>query len=113
MTFFRRFQPAAALRATGSDAFVFLQGQFTNDLRLPINGISYGLWLNQKGKVLADSAILRISEQGFLVWSATSTASVIVARLEQYIIADDVTLEDLTAEVHAFAVWGDRSIELV
>ena len=48
------------LRVTGDDAASFLQGQFTNDLRLLEKSAAvYGLWLTVKGKVLADSFVLR------------------------------------------------------
>lgn len=60
----------------------------------------YGLWLNQKGKVMADSFVLRLGENEFWVGSYTSPAAVIRERLEAYIIADDVTLQDETDD------WG-------
>ena len=56
---------AAVLRVTGEDAANFLQGQFTNDLRgLTTGGAVYGLWLNQKGKVLADSFVIAGASAG-------------------------------------------------
>ena len=55
-----RWKPAAWLRVTGEDAANFLQGQFTNELRgVPAGGAVYGLWLTLKGKVLADSFVVR------------------------------------------------------
>jgi folate-binding Fe-S cluster repair protein YgfZ len=53
-----RWRPAAWLRVSGEDAGTFLQGQFTNELRSVGTGGIYGLWLNHKGKVLADSFVL-------------------------------------------------------
>ena len=47
------------LHVTGEDAYDFLQSQFSNDL--PKNKgpfACYGLWLNVKGRVLADSVIV-------------------------------------------------------
>ncbi len=107
--FIHAFSPAAVLRVEGDDAFQFLQGQFTNDLRGPIGSVSYGLWLNQKGKVLADSEILKISDREFLLTSAFSPASTINQRLEQYIIADDVTLNDQTASTRSLIIWSEGS----
>ncbi len=47
------WQPAAWLQVSGPDTFVFLQGQFTNDLRLLENQpATHGLWLNEKGRLL-------------------------------------------------------------
>jgi len=85
----------------------FLQGQFTNNLRSPVGSATYGLWLNQKGKVLADSEVFRTAESEFLLTSASSPASVITQRLEQYIIADDVVLDDQTASFGALSLWGE------
>jgi len=104
------WQPACWLRVSGEDAPQFLQGQFTNDLR-PLSvvgaGAVYGLWLTLKGKVLADSFVLRgggLNE--FWIGSYFSPAAVIRERLESHVIADDVVVEDLTEDVAAFTVIG-------
>jgi tRNA-modifying protein YgfZ len=105
---FSTYRPATWLRITGADAATFLQGQFTNDLRSSAenNGI-YGLWLNQKGKVVADSFILRgPSADEFWVGSYFSPAAVVRERLEAYVIADDVVIEDLTQEWAGITLIG-------
>src|SRR4051794_14169243 len=93
-----RWRPACWLRVAGEDAANFLQGQFTNDLRaLSDTGAIYGLWLTIKGKVLADSFVLRGSyPHEFWVGSYFSPATLIRERLESYVIADDVSVEDMT-----------------
>lgn len=98
----------AILRVTGEDAASFLQGQFTNELRgLKAGGGVYGLWLNQKGKVLADSFVVANGgDAGFEVVSYFSAAAGLRQRLEDYIIADDVVVEDLTAQCAAVALLG-------
>jgi len=101
-----QYRPGALIRVTGEDAFTFLQGQFTNELRQSPGSATYGLWLNQKGKVLADSQVLRISENEFLISSEFSPAALIRQRLEEYIVADDVVLTDETATSHALTLWG-------
>lgn len=114
---FHIYGPKAWLRVAGEDAFTFLQGQFANDLR-PLRetggagAVVYGLWLNQKGRVLADSFVLRAEAAGgaggggeeFWIGSYTSAAEVIRERLEAYVIADDVTVTDETAG------WGGASL---
>lgn len=107
------YRPAAFLKVTGDDAEAFLQGQFTNELRQPKNVPVYGLWLNQKGKVLADSYVLQRKDKEFAVVSVTSSAAVIQARLEEYVVADDVTLVDETPRIHALAVSGEGCGELI
>jgi folate-binding protein YgfZ len=90
------WRPTAWLRVSGPEAFIFLQGQLTNDLgALKTGPAVYGLWLNQKGRVLADSFVLRGSTaEEFWVCSYFCPAAVIRERLESHIIADDVTVVD-------------------
>ncbi len=108
-TSFHGWRPAAWLRVTGEDAATFLQGQFTNELRgLSPGGAVYGLWLTLKGKVLADSFVVRGAEPAeFWVGSYFSPAAVIRERLEAFIIADDVVVEDVTAEWAGVTVFGE------
>jgi folate-binding protein YgfZ len=92
----------------GPDAAIFLQGQFTNELRgLETGRAVYGLWLTVKGKVLADSFVLRGKEADeFWVGSYFSPAATIQERLEAFIIADDVTVEDQTGQWTGVSIVG-------
>lgn len=110
---FFAWQPAAWLRVAGPDAAAYLQGQFTNELRglRAGDGAVYGLWLSVKGKVLADSFVVRgAGEDEFWVGSYFSPAAAIRERLESYIIADDVTVEDATATRSAVTVFGGEPV---
>jgi folate-binding protein YgfZ len=100
---FFKWSPAAWLRVTGPDALSFLQGQFSQDLRPLAAAAShgsepaYGLWLTLKGKVEADGFVFRGDRADeFWIGSYFSPTRVIRARLEGFIIADDVTIEDQT-----------------
>ncbi len=106
MTFALQYHPAAVLKVGGDDAATFLQGQFTNELRQASDSVVYGLFLNQKGKVVADAQVLRLAEKSFLVASDFSSGEIIRQRLVEYIVADDVTLRDETAAWHGLALWG-------
>jgi hypothetical protein len=104
---FYGWKPSACLRVSGEDSASFLQGQFTNDLqKTGIGEAVYGLWLNQKGKVLADSFVLQQSVHDFRIVSYFSPAAVIRERLEAYVIADDVVVEDLSGEVAGLTIFG-------
>lgn len=101
------WRPAAWLRVAGPDALNFLQGQFTNDLgALAAEPAVYGLWLDQKGRVLGDSFVLRAGPEAFWVGSYFSAAAALRQRLEAYIIADDVTVEDETAAWAGISLLG-------
>lgn len=104
------FRPAACLHVTGEDSLTFLQGQFTQELRSAAEApVAYGLWLNQKGKVLADSFVLREAADSVWIISFSSAAAVIRERLEAYVIADDVVIEDVTAEWTGVTVGGPEA----
>lgn len=111
------WRPAAWLRITGEDAAVFLQGQFTNDLRPLANAggsAVYGLWLTIKGKVLADGFVVRGANPGeFWIGSYFSPAGVLRERLESYVIADDVTIEDVSAEWAGVSLMGAGAAQLM
>ncbi len=87
------------LKAVGPDALSFLQGQFSQDLRgCAVGGVRYGLWLNQKGKVMGESYLLRLDEAAWLIVSIYCSADKIKQRLDEYLIADEVEIEDRTSE---------------
>lgn len=102
------YSPACVLRASGPDAADFLQGQFTNDLRnlLPRQSV-YGLWLDRKGRVIADSHVLRADDgPDFWIASVSSPALAVKQRLEDFIVADDVAIEDATGSWLGVALIG-------
>ena len=106
-TFFP-YRPAAWLRVSGSDAASFLQGQFTNDVKgLAAHQSIYGLWLDHKGKITADSFIIAGATAGeFWIASYFCPGEEIRGRLERFIIADDVVVEDLTSAWAGVSVIG-------
>ena len=61
--------------------------------------------------MLADSFVLRETSESAWVVSFSSKAEVIRERLESYIIADDVLIEDVTERWSGFAVGGPRGTE--
>ena len=109
-TSFSPWRPAAWLRVAGADALIYLQGQFTNDLRELGPDGAYGLWLNAKGKVVADSFVLPAppvdGAAAFWVGSYFSPAAAVRARLESCIVADEVVNEDVTADWAAVTIFG-------
>lgn len=98
---------SAVFRISGPDANTYLGGQFTQELKIAAGRSAYGLWLNQKGKVVADAHVLRLSEDEHLVFSARTAAPALRQRLEDYLVADEVELADVTAQHTALALWGD------
>jgi folate-binding protein YgfZ len=84
------------LRLTGADAFRFLNGQITNDLRkaTEVSAIQASV-LNAKGKLSAH-VFISANADGFLLDADPELGAELPARLDRYIIADDVQIEDVT-----------------
>lgn len=100
---------SAILRVRGPDANSYLQGQFTQDVNAA-GGRSYGLWLDLKGRVQADGHVLKQAPNDFLAVSFSFTAMQLLARLEAYLIADEVELVDETAAWAGILLWGDDAV---
>lgn len=107
-------RPAGAcVRVTGDDAFEYLQSQMSQDLRpLKNGGVAYGLWLDKKGKVQADSFVLRAGEGYYLVAPGFS-ADDLIEWASKNVIADDVEfVADATATT-CLTVFGDSAVGAV
>jgi folate-binding protein YgfZ len=119
MIAYAKTPPSAWIQVTGNDAPNFLQGQFSNDLEKGFNKFinnwySYGLWLDHKGKILADSTIVKgINSTEFWIHSSYCKADDICTRLEGFIIADDVVLDNQTNAWSAITLIGQKSRKLL
>src|SRR5438105_4347969 len=95
------------LRVGGADRLRFLNGQLTNDVRKASDTSAIeACVLNAKGK-MDGHLFLHAKEDCFLLDAAAALQSTLQARLERYIIADDVTIEDLSARLSIFHVIGE------
>lgn len=105
-TFFD-LSPRVKLRLTGADTLRFLNGQITNDLRKAAGDSAIqAAILSAKGKL---NAVVFISAEGdsFLLDSDPEVREALPARIERYIIADDVRIEDITERFAIFHLTGE------
>lgn len=80
------------IRLSGADAFRYLNGQVTRDLgRLGENEAMPACILTPKGKLCAPLLIRREGDD-MIVESGRALEAALTARLERYIVADDVSL---------------------
>lgn len=94
------------LRISGSDRVRFLNGQISNDLRKAGSDVAIrACVLNAKGKIDADVTIVADGES-FLLDAEREARESLSLRLERYVIADDVQIEDVTDEFALFHVTG-------
>src|SRR6516225_3256409 len=99
----------AKLRVTGADRSRFLNGQITNDLRKASEtGAIEACVLNAKGKLNAHLFLVALGES-FVIDAEPELRETLRARLERYVIADDVEIEDITDEFSLFHVLTEES----
>ncbi len=97
----------AKLRISGADRLRYLNGQISNDLRKATSQESIrACVLNAKGKINAD-VFIGAEAESFLVDAEPEMRERLAARLERYVIADDVQIEDVTEEFALFHVIGE------
>jgi folate-binding protein YgfZ len=102
----------AKFRITGPDRLRFLNGQITNDLREASETSAIeACILNAKGKIDAH-IFVSASGESFLVDVAVDLRETLKARLERYIIADDVQIEDLTDQFSLFHALSQQPLAL-
>jgi folate-binding protein YgfZ len=96
------------LRITGADASRFLNGQITNDLRkaTATSAIQASV-LNAKGKLSAHVFVSMDNDGAFLLDADRELREELPARLERYIIADDVQVEDVTDQFSILHFLGE------
>jgi folate-binding protein YgfZ len=100
------------IRVTGEDRARLLHAMTTNHVEQmkPGDGI-YVFFLNAQGRILAD-AVLLCFEDHFLLDTDPDTRRPIFEHLDRYIIADDVTLTDITDETFSLGLEGPKATEV-
>lgn len=99
------------IRVTGEDRARLLHAMTTNHVQQmqPGDGL-YCFFLNSQGRILADAFVLCF-EDHFLLDTEAGTRTSLYEHLDQYIIADDVTLEDVTDQTFSLAIEGPKSAD--
>jgi folate-binding protein YgfZ len=96
----------AKLLITGTDRLRFLNGQVTNDVRKASESAAIeACVLSAKGK-MNGHVFLSSAQDCFLADADAELQEVFLARLERYVIADDVQIEDVTDRFSIFHVLG-------
>jgi folate-binding protein YgfZ len=102
----------AKLRVTGQDRHRYLNGQITNDLRKATETEAIAACvLNAKGKMDAH-VFVSVMGDGFMLDAEMELRESLQPRLERYVIADDVVLEDVTERLSIFHLIGASAPDL-
>jgi len=98
------FSGRTTLRVTGNDRLRFLNGQITNDVRKAGEAVAVeACVLNAKGKMNAH-IFVSAAPDCFWIDADPELREALPARLERYVIADDVQIEDVTDRWSIFHV---------
>jgi folate-binding protein YgfZ len=112
------FRPGqrALLAVRGADRVRWLDGMLSNDLKQlapgPRGSGCYALLLSPQGRILADFHVLLRDEE---IWLETSRDGfdAVRARLERFVVADDVAFVDRSDEFERLALEGARAFDLL
>jgi aminomethyltransferase len=107
-----RLEERGAIEVRGSDAVRWLDGMLTNDVRAlrpegPRSGC-HALLLTREGRIVADFRVLALPDR-FLLETLREAVPGVIARLDKYVIADDVTLADVSASLARLGLEGPRA----
>ena len=101
---FLDFSGRTKLRVTGNDRLRFLNGQITNDVRKAGEEVAVeACVLNAKGKMNAH-IFVSAAPDCFWVDADRELREALPVRLERYVIADDVQIENVTDRLSVFHV---------
>jgi len=98
---------------SGKDRASYLQGLLTNDIAaLKAGEGCYAAYLTPQGRMLADLLVYELGDVILLTLNG-DVKDTVLARLDQFIIAEDVQLGDVTGSFAQVAVVGPRSAAAV
>jgi folate-binding protein YgfZ len=98
---------------TGADRQRFINGQVTNNVKdLKVGQGCYAALVTAKGKMESDLFIYCLADELLLDFEP-GLAQAVTARLEKYVIADDVQIVDVSGLYGMLSVQGPRSADVV
>lgn len=94
------------IRVTGEDSETFLQGQFSNDIKLVTpQQTQLSSWCSPKGRVLTQMLVLR-QDSGFLLVLPNAVLETTLKRLRMFVLRSKVTLEDVSTSLVCLGCAG-------
>ena len=101
------------IKMLGEDRVRLLHAMTTNNIQQLTPGSGcYAYFLNAQGRILADVNVLCCPDD-LLLDTEPETREKILKHLDQFIIADDVTLEDDTPTLTSLAVEGPEAAKIL
>lgn len=102
--------PLYKYRITGADAETFLAGVLARDVRLCRDGqAQYTVWCDDRGFVVEDGVVFRMSSDEFMLTSAEPNFSY----FRNLVGSLRVSIDDISADVGALAIQGPRARQIL
>ena len=103
----------AVLEITGADRLDFLNRMLTQELKgMPPFSVRRSFWLNRKGRIDADLRVIDLPSRTLLDLDAHAAERARTG-LASFVVAEDVTIRDITQETHRLALHGPTGPELL
>lgn len=101
------------IRVTGEDRVRLLHSMTTNNIEALIPGEGcYAFFLTPQGRIIADANVFCMTDY-LLIDTEPDTKQRVLEHLDKFIIADDVTLHDFTADYTSINVEGPETEQLL
>jgi tRNA-modifying protein YgfZ len=106
-------RPAGRILLTGADRRAYLQGLLTNDIEALTPGTGcYAAMLTAQGRMMTDARVLELGD-GILLDVPPAVTAAIRDHLDRFIFAEDVVVQDVTAERAELGVYGPRAADVL
>ena len=97
------------LKISGSDAEIFLQNQFSNDIgKLKKAEIQFNAYCQHQGKIIALFWVMR-HKDSFLLSFPEDLAEKVVARLKIFVIMSDVQIDDISKQYRQIGLLNEKN----
>ena len=107
------FSSRGRIVVAGEDRVSYLQGLLTNDIASLKPGYGcYAAYLTPQGRMLTDLSVINLGEALFLDVPSSST-TMLVDRLREFVFMENVTVEDRTLTWAAFGLYGPEAARIV
>jgi glycine cleavage system aminomethyltransferase T/glycine/D-amino acid oxidase-like deaminating enzyme len=104
----------AKIEVVGPGAVAFLQRLCANDVDVPVGRIVYTALLNERGGIVCDLTVTRITADRYLMITGTAVGEHDLSWLRRHLPDDgSVLIHDLTSGRVCFALWGPRSRDIL
>ena len=97
----------------GPAALGLLQRVSANDIDRPVGAVTYTPWCDERGGMVADVTVTRLSPTSFRVVTGAGYVASDLAWLESHVADDDVTLRDVSGDFATIGLWGPRARDVL